>query len=139
MQFNQTYPKPLKGLFFLFVLMVVFSHKDGYSQTTYLPFGAKENILIERMEIKLGKDSVFNFSKNRPFSRKEFIPRILTIDSAGLSKVDMYNRYTTIINNLEWAGVNRNDYLSRKPIGKRFYQTPATLFEVDNPDFYLAV
>ena len=139
MQFNQTYPKPLKGLFFLFVLMVVFNQKDGFSQTTYLPFGAKENVLIERMEIKLGKDSVLNFSKNRPFSRKQFIPRILTIDSAGLSKVDMYNRYTTIINNLEWAGVNRNDYLSRKPIGKRFYQTPATLFEVDNPDFYLAV
>lgn len=139
MQFNQTYPKPLKGLFFLFVLMVVFSQNDGFSQTTYLPFGAKENVLIERMEIKLGKDSVLNYSKNRPFSRKQFIPRILTIDSAGLSKVDMYNRYTTIINNLEWAGVNRNDYLSRKPIGNRFYQTPGTLFEVDNPDFYLAV
>ena len=139
MQFNQTYPKPLKGLFFLSVLMVFFSQKEGFSQTTYIPFGAKENILIERLEIKLGRDSVLNFSKSRPFSRKQFIPRILTVDSTGLSKVDIYNRYTTVINNLEWTDVNRNDYLSRKPIGKRFYQTPATLFEVANPDFYLAV
>jgi hypothetical protein len=46
----------------------------AFSQTTYLQQGARENLLLERMEIKLGTDSVFNFSKNKPFSRRQMIP-----------------------------------------------------------------
>ena len=138
MQFKQTYPKPLKGLFFLIVLALMCG-PDIVAQTTYFHEGAKENILIERMEIKLGRDSVLNFSKNKPFSRKQMIPRLEALDSSNLSRVDRYNRYTALLNGLEWVIGDKSAFQSKKVVGKHFYKTPATLYEVNNPDFFLAV
>jgi hypothetical protein len=66
------------------------------SQTTYLPQGAKENILLERLEIKARTDTILNFSKNKPFSRKQYISHLGRLDSlAGTSKVDAYNYRTS--------------------------------------------
>src|SRR6476660_7157032 len=102
MQFKQT----LVRLFFLLISIPVFS------QTTYLPQGAKENILIERLEIKAQTDSILNFSKTRPYSRRQVIPEINRLGSiAALSAVDQYN----------------------------LYKTPATFYEVNTKDFFLAV
>jgi hypothetical protein len=130
MQFKQT----LVRLTFLLFPCVVFS------QTTYIPIGSKDNIFIERMEIKAQTDSVLNFSKTRPYSRKEFITHIGRLDSAlYTSRSDQYNMHSLMADNLEWAMGNRNEYLSKRPWGKHFYQTPATLFEVHEPDFFLAV
>jgi hypothetical protein len=109
------------------------------SQTTFLPQGAKENILLERLEIKAGTDSILNFSKNKPFSRRQFIPRIKEVDSSLFTTTDEYNRYTAIINNLEWFPEDSNSYMSKKPIWKHFYKTPATFYEVHTPNFFLAV
>ncbi|RYY98598.1 MAG: hypothetical protein EOO11_07575 [Chitinophagaceae bacterium] len=109
------------------------------AQTTYLPQGAHENILIERMEIKAGHDSVLNFSKVHPLSRKQYIPALNRLDSALLTRVDRYNLYLANVNNLEWATGDREQYRSHRPIGKHFFQTPATLFEVHEPNFFLAV
>src|SRR4051812_6529698 len=114
--------------------------KCPYAQTTYLPQGAKENVFIERMEIKAMTDSILNFSKTKPYSRKQFIGHLGRIDSlVQLSKVDKYNQYSTMVNNLEWAYGNREQYLSKKPFWKHFWKTPATLYEVNQPDFYLAI
>jgi hypothetical protein len=56
-----------------------------FSQTTtYLPEGARENYLLERLEIKAGSDSILNFSKTKPFSRRQFIPVIEKYYKAGL-------------------------------------------------------
>ena len=113
----------------------------GFSQTTYLPQGAKENILMERLEIKAQTDSVLNFSKTKPFSRRQFIPHINRLQDtvAGLSKVDIYNLYTANVSNLEWTIGDREEFASKKPIWKHFYKTPATLYEVNTQDFFLAV
>lgn len=120
------------------VLLIFF--KASYAQTTFLPQGAKENILLERMEIKAATDSVLNFSKTRPLSRRQYIGRLNRLDSSlQLSKVDQYNLYSAMVNNLEWAHGNRTDYASKKAIGKHFYKTPATLYEVAEPNFFLAV
>ncbi|MES2881901.1 MAG: hypothetical protein V4676_07130 [Bacteroidota bacterium] len=128
MQFKET----LVQLLFLFLPAL------AICQTTYLPQGAKENIILERLEIKRGTDSILNFSKTKPFSRRQFIPHLARIDS-GLSKVDQYNLYTANISNLEWAIGERSQYASKKPLGKNFYQTPANLYEVNTKDFFLAV
>src|SRR5688572_11566847 len=66
MQVNQTFVR-------LFLLLLPIT---AFSQTTYLPQDARENILFERLEIKAGKDSVLNFSKIRPFSRKQAVSRL---------------------------------------------------------------
>jgi hypothetical protein len=130
MQFKQT----LVRLFFLLISIPVFS------QTTYLPQGAKENILIERLEIKAQTDSILNFSKTRPYSRRQVIPEINRLDSiAALSAVDQYNLYTANLSNLEWAIGDRTQFASKKTFWKNFYKTPATFYEVNTKDFFLAV
>jgi hypothetical protein len=130
MQFKQT-------LLRAFIFLTPFI---AQSQTTYLPQDAKENIIIERLEIKSGKDSVLNFSKTKPYSRKQFITHIGQLDpSIPLSKTDEYNLYSAMVNNLEWTPTENIDYQSRKPIAKHFYKTPANFYEVNTEDFFLAV
>ena len=130
------------------------------AQTTYLPQGAEENILIERMEIKMQKDSILNFSKTKPFSRKAIIPVINDFyrrhlysygkgdvppdtDTASdydpkFSTVDGYNMRRALVNSIEWT-TDFSSYQSKKPWGKNFYRTPGTLYEVHSKDFDLAV
>ena len=44
------------------------------------------------------------------------------------------------MNNMEWvAEGDRMKYLSKKPIAKNFYKTPANLYEVHVKDFDLIV
>ncbi len=141
MQFKQSTLNPPKAelmkTFFLFLISLPFV---AFSQTTYLPQGAKENILLERLEIKAGTDSILNFSKTKPFSRRQFIPQLNRLDSiANLSKVDKYNLYTANLSNLEWAIGDREQFASKKPLWKHFYKTPATLYEVNTKDFFLSV
>src|SRR5436853_7790954 len=76
------------------------------AQTTYLPQNAEENILIERMEIKMQKDSVLNFSKIKPFSRRSIVTEFQNgaFDNIlNQSKVDQYNYRRLLINSLEWV------------------------------------
>ncbi len=109
-------------------------------QTTYFSQGARENVILERLEIKRGSDTILNFSKNKPFSRRQFVTHLGRLDSlASISKVDAYNYRLAMMSNLEWAMGKRDDYKSKKGIGKSFYQTGANLYEVYTPDFFLAV
>ena len=160
MQIKQN-PKYCLVGFFGFIFLLAFS-STSISQTTYLPQGAEENRLIERMEIKLQKDSVLNFSKLKPFSRETIIPviqanyraalsmdsvRQLLADSVQLphnnisrfTKVDVYNMRRALINSLEWVQGDMATFRSRRPWGKTFYQTPGTLFEVHVKDCDLAI
>jgi hypothetical protein len=137
MQFKQTSLR-------LFFLLIPFA---AISQTTYLPQDARENILIERLEIKAQKDSVFNFSKLKPFSRKKLIPAIDNIEinsvenrydstTARLSRVDLYNARMALMSSPEWAS---QDFVSKRPFLKTFYKSPANLAEVNVKDFFLAI
>jgi len=159
MQIKQN-PKSYLGLFSCFVFLLAFS-STSFSQTTYLPQGAEENILIDRLDIKLQKDSIFVFSKTRPYSRKFLIPAIeqryrallaldsvqIGIDSSNLNtdiksrltKVDIYNMRRALVNSLEWVSGDLGAFKSNRPWGKTFYQTPGTLFEVHVKDFDLAI
>lgn len=129
MQYKQT----------LLKLFLILTPILSFSQTTYLPQGAKENILLERMEIKAGTDSVLNFSKTKPYSRQQFIPRLSRIDSSLLTKVDAYNLYTALLSNLEYASGNRIQYLSKHPLAHRFFTTPANLYEKNTENFFIAI
>jgi|CXWL01.1.fsa_nt_gi hypothetical protein len=133
MQFKKTL---VRLLLFLFPLA-------SAAQTTYLQQGDKANILIERLEIKLKNDSALNFSKTRPFSRQSILANINQwakpgINNLKLSKVDQHNLNSLLMNNLEFVA-DKDKFKSRKPIGKRFYQTPANLYEVHVKDFDLVI
>jgi len=137
-------------------LLLLLFPSVAFSQTTYLPQDARENILIERLEIKGQKDSILNFSKIKPYSRKQFIPAIekyfrhlspldsssAPIDSVAMlvrskmSGIDEYNARIALMNSSEWAS---QQFTSKKPFWKSFYKSPANLYEVNVKDFFLAV
>jgi hypothetical protein len=171
MQFKKTilrpllilYPSPLKGIPALFLAVLFLCPAAVFSQTTYLPQGDKQNILLERLEIKAQTDSILNFSKTKPFSRKfvmsgvnSYVQKyvrdtqtstselhkekkyIREIQRRSLSRTDNYNLRGIYLNNQEWlTPEERLAYKSKKPILKSFYTTPANLFEVHINDFDL--
>jgi len=162
MQIKQSVPKHMKGLMKLLILFLFLFPLISFGQTTYIPLGSEEYILLERMEIKMQKDSVLNFSKTKPFSREAVIPTVEKYyglanfisrageipvgwsgDSVALaskfSRVDIYNMRRAIINSLEWKADSSSSYQSKRPWGKTFYQTPGSLYEAHVKDFDLAI
>ena len=110
MQFKQTlvrlslavsFPKKYIHLLIAIVAMPFMA----LSQTTFIPQGDKQNIFLERLEIKLGKDSVLNFSKTKPLLRKYAARRAYEYDhqyGLNLSKTDAYNLKSLYENNQEF-------------------------------------
>lgn len=140
MQYKQRRSNPMKGLLKTLLLSATALPFTACAQpTTYLPQGARENILLERMEIKAGTDSILNFSKTRPLSRGQFIPAVQRVaNSLPLSKMDAYNLYMTQASNIEFA-TNRDSLVSKKRFLNTFYKTPANFYEVNVKDFQLIV
>lgn len=153
MQFKQSALNPLKAeRMKIFFFPLIFLSLAAFSQTTYIPFGDKQYILLDRLEIKAQKDSVLNFSKTRPFSRKQIVPvasayygmndatdPVTLSKRPRLTKTDIHYLRSLLINNNEWVTNPDYQFKSKKPILKAFYKTPANLFEVHVKDFDLVV
>lgn len=115
------------------------------AQSTYLPQGDKQSVLLERLEIKAQSDSVLNFSKVKPFNRGKYV--INGVKSylekhvaEELSRTDQYNLRSIYMNNTEWlTDEERALYASKKPIWKKLYTSPANFFETHVKDFDLVV
>ena len=138
MQIKQINSCPLKAYVIITFLL---SSINISAQTTYLSQGDKGNLLLDRLEILDQKDSVLNFSKTKPYSRKMVVP---DVDPTGklvthLSQVDAYNLHSFLLNNMEWASGNKDQLKSKIPIAKIFYTTPANLYEVHVKDFDLII
>ena len=137
--FASSFSKKIPYLFIVFFAFPFIS----LSQTTFIPQGDKQTIFLERLEIKLGKDSVLNFSKTKPFLRKFTTRRVYEYDhqyGLQLSKSDAYNLKSLYENNIEYIPAEeRGQYASKKPVLKSFYKTPANLYEVHIKDFDLEV
>ena len=69
----------------------------AFGQSTYFNQGTKENILLERLEIKAQKDTVLNFSFIKPFNRKWWVNRLELIKAdsipVSLTSIDKYALY----------------------------------------------
>lgn len=133
---------PVKGCMLLISAILISS--IAFPQTTYIPLGDKQYVLLERLEIKKSPDSIFNFSKTKPYSRKQVVNGLLSkgsdVQMSALSKVDQYNLRSLYLNNTEWITPEmRDQFKSRKPILKHFYTTPANLYEVHVKDFDLII
>src|SRR5882762_3627621 len=107
------------------------------AQTTYLPEGSKEYKFIDRLEIKQGQTTNFNFSTLKPYSRRAIVQEAEYLDSAhngyfnsltgqdlqkraglNLSKIDEYNLHSILMNNSEWVTGSKESFLSKKPVLK---------------------
>jgi hypothetical protein len=124
---------------------------SGFSQITFLPQGDKSAILLDRLEIRAYKDSLFNYSKTRPLSRQQVMNALLSADGKNrlllnnrvvksMTKVDQYNLRRIMANNLEYLPENlRAEFQTKKPVLKNFYTSPANLYEVHVKDFDLVI
>ena len=133
MQFKQTLAR------LIFILFPVFA----ISQSTYVPFGSKEYILTDRLEILGQKDSILNFSKTKPFNRLQVVRGVTSFKQnhpgVVLSKTDEYNLRSLYLNNIEYLPDSQRIAIkSKKRIGP-FYRTPANLYEVHVKDFDLVI
>lgn len=136
MQFNQKRP-------LLVVLAMAISSATAFAQSTFLQQGSKDQIILERLEIKAQKDSVLNFSKNRYLTRRYAAGAVgrweQHVGMQSLSKTDAYNIQGLLQDNIEELPDSvRLRLASRKPLG-RFYQTPSNLYEVHIKDFDLVI
>ena len=133
MQFKQTLAR------LIFILFPVFA----ISQSAYVPFGSKEYILTDRLEILGQKDSILNFSKTKPFNRFQMVRGVMGFkqNHPGIvvSKTDEYNLRSLYLNNIEYLPDSQRIAIkSKKRIGP-FYRTPASLYEVHVKDFDLVI
>ena len=146
----------IKSLFILLVFICPFIIN---AQTTYLPEGSKEYQFIDRLEIKQGQNTNFNFSTLKPYSRRAIVQEAEYLDSArlgysnsltgqdtqqkwaglNLTKIDEYNLHSILMDNSEWVTGSKESFLSKKPVLKSFYVTKPNLLEVNVKDFFLAV
>lgn len=142
MQIKQINPRPLKGRYYLIFFIAICFSVSSTAQSTYLPQDDKANILMERLEIKSRTDSFFNFSKTQPYTRQHVVGAVsnylLKYGNGALSKTDIYNAERVFMNNNEYLP-QQFKYASKKPIAKRFYQTPPNLYEVHVKDFDLVI
>src|SRR5664279_2222766 len=127
------------------------------AQTTYLPEGSKEYQFIDRLEIKQGHNTDYNYSTLKPFSRRYLVQEGEFLDSGrtayansltgednrwaglNLTKIDEYNLHSILMDNSEWVTGSKESFLSKKPVLKSFYTTKPNLLEVNVKDFFLAL
>src|SRR5688500_8149690 len=129
----------IKNLRVSLILLLPFT---GFSQSVYLPQGNKHAQLLDRLEIKLSRDSDLNLSTAKPISRRLAVKVAEQADSASaisLGKVDRYNLHSLLMNNSEWVKGDKSSFASRKSLWNTFYRNKANFFEVDQKDFFLAV
>ena len=91
------------------ILILIIVGFKASSQSDQVELGAKQYDFIDRLELLLQKDSVFNFSSFRPLNRKDITLRAAYIQQLSdkgliqLTAVDKYNLDQLLKQNFEWA------------------------------------
>lgn len=129
----------------ILLALVLASPSFVAAQSSYLIPAMKEQILLERMQIK-AKTNYLKYASIQPLLRRDAVADIELLDSLyyaqnkaveGLTEIDKYNMQRFLMNNSEWSKP-RESYKSEKPIFKTFYKTRGNAFEINNPDLFLA-
>ncbi len=138
----------------LFVIVFLVLSAQGFAQTTNIPLWAKENWLLNRLEIKAQKDNDLNLSTIKPYMRKVSVAvadsfRAMLLkgqNPAKLTPMDQYNLDRFESNNKEYSRYTsdsfpdwKKGFLRKKPWGKYFFPSAGNLVEVNIKDFYLSV
>ncbi|HEX9510850.1 MAG TPA: hypothetical protein VF939_10220 [Puia sp.] len=114
-----------------------------------MPQGSKFDHFLDRMEILQQTDPELNITTAKPISRRSAVRIAELADSLHkfypyddyyhLSKVDLANLTSLLMNNPEWVTGNKDSFLSKRPFLNAFYKDKANFYEVNEKDFFLAV
>ncbi|MGF7232875.1 hypothetical protein [Arachidicoccus sp.] len=135
-----------KNTAILAIFLALFALKVK-AQSDNIELSDKQNILINRLDIKFRGDSVMQFTTVKPYSRERITERIERLDSLyrmgnlgnTLSKVDNYNIRSLLMNNSDWTTHYIDSFRVKRPIFNTFFKTPAHIYEVNNPGNYSLV
>ncbi len=89
-------------------IILVLSSVKVKAQSDYIQLGSRQYDVLDRLEVKLRKDSVLNFSLVKPYTRQSVtlqLQNILKAEAEGkvvLSKVDKYNIDILLKDNFEY-------------------------------------
>jgi hypothetical protein len=134
----------------LLVIILAFLPIAIFSQTTYVPLWAKDNLFLNRLEIKAQTNNDLNLSTVKPYMRKAYVAvadsfRTMLLNGsnpAKLTKIDQYNLNRFQANNKEYSKFDLDsmpDWKRKKPWGKYFFPTKGNFLEVNEKDFYLSL
>ena len=133
----------------LLKLIVFISPVFAAAQSTTLLQGDKAEHLLERLDIQQRSNYDLILSNNRLLERKVVARVAQQADSLNklypanpaysLSKVDQYNLNSAMAENVEWLSGNKDVALSKKSFLNTFYKQKANFYEVEEPDFFLAI
>ncbi|MHA4808673.1 hypothetical protein ACX0G9_11235 [Flavitalea flava] len=122
---------------------------DVSAQSTFLPQGSKFDHFLDRMEILQQTDPDLNIATAMPLSRRTAVRLAELADSLHkfypydelyhLTKVDLANLNSLLMNNSEWVSGSKDSFQSKKPWFNTFYKTKANFYEVNEKDFFLAI
>lgn len=127
----------------LFLIVVI--PALSIAQTSYIVPGTKEQIVLERIEIKM-RTPHLSLSHLKPYNRRDVVNEMELADSLYYNKIasakhitaiDKYNVQRFLMNNSEWSKP-REAYKSEKLIAKTFFPTRGNLVEINNKDFFFA-
>jgi hypothetical protein len=133
----------MKHLSRLFILMIVCTKLNA--QSDYITLGNRQYDVLDRLEIKLRKDSVLNFSAVKPFDRKQITQRLQYIqelswqNKISLSKVDKYNLDLLLKDNFEWRKDFGDSSLSLKKCFSKTIKTNPAYWGIKSGDLSIYV
>ena len=137
---------------YLFVAFTLASF-HGLAQTTYLPLGSDDYLLLDRMETRSGRLCDSLRLSDKAESRKNAVSFLEMATATGTdgddsgnaqpahkySKIDLYNMRQMIGENGEWAHDENGFIKSKHPFLRKIYKDQYNMAYVKTKDFFLAI
>lgn len=129
----------------LYTLTIIFASIHSFAQSDYISLQDKQYDLINRIDIKLKKDSVLRFSSVKSFNRQRITQQLELIDSLyhegkldiELSAMDKYNLDQYFKINSDWTRTTAHAFV--KPRTGGLFNTREHLYITKTKQFSLVV
>lgn len=123
------------------LIIFIFVSFQSSAQSDYISLGARQYDLLDRLEIKLGNDSILNFSTVRPFDRRvitnrlEYVQSLVANHKISLSRVDLYNLDLTLKDNFNWRDHFSDSSLTLRSVFSKSSLTHPVYLGIKTGDF----
>ena len=129
------------------VFLFIFASLLSRAQTTYLPMGSDDYLLLDRLETRTGRLSDSLCLSAKVESRKtsvRYLENLMhnlndSLDSAHYSRIDLYGIRQMISESGEWTADENGALPSKHPWFHTFYKTQYNFAYIKTRDFFVIV